>query len=41
MNVAHMGGCRNAHGVFVGTSEGKRTLGLSRHILECNIKMDL
>ena len=36
-----MGECRNGYGALVGTSEGKRPLGLSRHIWEDNIKMDL
>jgi len=41
MNIAHMGECRNGYSVLVGTSEGKRSLGLSRHVWEDNIKMDL
>jgi len=41
MNVAHMAECRNGYSVLVGTSKGKRPLGLSRHIWEDNIKMDL
>jgi hypothetical protein len=41
MNVAHMGEYRNGYSVLVGTSERKRPLGLSRHIWEDNIKMDL
>jgi len=41
MNVAHMGECRIGYIVLVGTSEGRRSLGLSRHIWEDNIKMDL
>jgi hypothetical protein len=41
MNKAHMGKCRNGYSVLVGTSEGKRSLGLSRHIWEDNIKVDL
>jgi hypothetical protein len=36
-----MGECRNGYSVLVGTSEGKRSLGLSRHIWEDNIEMDL
>ena len=40
-HVARMELSRNAYRVLVGISEGKRTLGRSRHRYEDNIKMDL
>jgi hypothetical protein len=36
-----MGECRKGYSVLVGKSEGKRPLGLPRHMQEDNIKMDL
>jgi hypothetical protein len=40
-HVARMGEKRNAYRILVGTSEGNRPLGRSRHRREDNIKMDL
>jgi hypothetical protein len=39
--VARMGEGRGAYRVLVGKPEGKRSLGIPKHIWEYNIKMDL
>jgi hypothetical protein len=36
-----MRGMRNAYKILVGKPEGKRPLGIPRHIREDNIRMDL
>jgi hypothetical protein len=40
-HAARMGEMRNAHRVFVGKAEGKRSFGIPRFRWEDNIKMDL
>jgi hypothetical protein len=40
-HVARMGEMRNAYKILVGTPEGKRPLGKSRHKWEDDIRLDL
>jgi hypothetical protein len=40
-HVACLGQMRNSYNILVGTPEGKRPLGRSRHRWEDNIRMDL